>query len=261
MGLNFGKLESTTLTTSTNDSDILLWEKSGTWDFTLNQPEAGSNDTGGWSTLDNWGGFASGNAFVRKLFVEGGYSTNGKKLGIFKFAWNGTGLEFRWSKTGGTPSPNSLADKIKENYDTAIAELYSLGYAVNPIGIIGSFGEGDTLSVSDNTEKAARKVVFEDFISDLRTDLSLNGETLKMFWNQLSDYDTATYNPSRTFGWIAVRDLMWEIFEDDNNAWLIDSDDADRPVDDIHYTALGREQIGVDKANAYLSQSFSEAGR
>lgn len=254
-------VDSTELTTSENDSEIILWEKSGTWNFTTGQPEVGSNDSGGWSSLDNWGGFGSGNAFVRKIFVDQGYSANGKKLALFKFAWNATGIDFRWSKTGSTPSPDSLADKLKLEWDQAVVELYALGYAIRPMGIIGSFGEGDSLTVTDATKKQSVKSSIVEFISDIRSDLALNGEILPLFWNQLSDYDTATYNPSRTFGWVAVRDIFWEVFENDPNAFLINSDEATRPDDDIHYDASGREYLGVEKAKAFQGQPFQTATR
>jgi hypothetical protein len=254
-----GQLDSTTLVGTTNDTDILWWEKSGTWDFTLGQPEGGWYDSLGWTTLDQWNGYGSAIPFARQRYIDGNFATDGRKLGIFKFAWNSTGIKFRWSKTGNTPSPDSLIDKMKIEWDAAVATIEASGYTVNLRGFIGSFCEGDTLSVTEESDLAPWQALLEAFVDDLRADFNLGAGEPSMIWNQLSDYDTATYNPSRTYGWTNVRNILFNVFNADDNSVLINSDSSDRPAGDIHYSALGREQIGIEKAKAVNGESYSEA--
>jgi len=245
------------LTNSLDDPDILWWELAGTWDFASMSPVEPAYDTGGWSTLDSWGGFGPHMGFLRTLYVEGGYDApDAPKLAGFKFAWNGTSVQKRWILS----LDNSLLEAMVPRFEQAMQELRLQGYLPRIRGVVGMWCEGDTNHLANEADQAAFEVTLATFVSNLRQQLA-GGRDIPMIWGRINDWDPLSSpfypsNPARfeaqAVGWPLVRAAQANVFSADVNAYLQDTDDAARPEDDIHFTSSGKEWIGVQMAQAYL---------
>lgn len=251
------------LTSSNYDDSIIYWEYSGTWDFDNRVSEWGPPPED-WSTLDSWQGFGPSIGLLRVLYQEGGYLERGGSLAGFKFAWNGTAMSKRWlSGVSG-----SLFHELELFWEVARKQLEDRGYVVRIVAIDWTGNEGDSnfFGFPDNTAEARlTQALFEQqiegFVEDLR---SLKGASDRsmILWNRVHNGDPAVFAPERPqqlVGWPIVRESQVNSIGRIHNSIIVNTDDAERPFDDIHYSSRGKERIGVEKARAFLGMSYDEA--
>lgn len=241
--------ESVTIADASNDDKILNWELSGGWDFTTNGPTAGYNSTNKWELLRSKPSFGPSVAFIRRRYADA-YASSSMKLGVFKFAFGGRGIEDAWYDGAARDYP--LIDQLETYWASAKADLESRGFIVNLKGVCGCFCEDDTDNVTDQAEADSWEAnVLQSFISDLRSRF----EVPVMAWMRITNY--AAPEPY-TAGWPLIRAALASTFNADENAYLIDADTAD-DGDQLHLSSLGREQVGVEMAKAVNGDPYNQA--
>lgn len=165
-----------------------------------------------------------------------------ENFGIIKYASSGSDLTNQWD-------PN-ISGNVYESFrgivSNALTAMTGAGYTYEITGMLWTQGERDA-RVSPNTYEAD----LNEFIADVRTRY---GADLPFFISRLSDQQTDL--PAT--GLAKVRTAQENVAATDPYAYLINTDGFSFNTDELHYDALGQQQLGEAFGQAYLSTAVPE---
>jgi hypothetical protein len=160
-----------------------------------------------------------------------------ESFGLIKHASSGSDLTNQWD-------PN-ITGNVYETFRGVVANaltaMTSAGYTYEISGMLWTQGERDA-RVSPNTYEAD----LNEFIADIRTRYGTN---LPFFISRLSDQQTDL--PAT--GLAKVRTAQENVAAADPFAYLIDTDGFSFNTDELHYDALGQQQLGIAFGEAYVN--------
>jgi len=221
--------DSTDLTDNAYDSTIPFYMVAGTDGLEL--------ATNGWESFgDIAGKWGPERAFARHLT-----SLGMDNVAMIKFAINGSGLhqDFRKDAVGG----RELYPRMMATFSDALELLEDKGDTYTVHAMLWLQGTSDSQNSTRSSNYAENLVAF---VGDIRSDLGEDSMPFitarhPPFWSDRSHAAT-------------VRNAQVQVALADPSIYVIDAEGAEHRGDRVHYSASGKELLGVRFAESYLNE-------